>query len=96
MRRQYAALFLLSFGSILFSSFTTDPAKPLQKQALHKIIIDPGHGGADFGASGAYSKEKDITLAISLKLNKLLNEEMPDVETSITAQQLRRDGEWIA
>ncbi len=84
MRRQYAALFLLSFGSILFSSFTTDPAKPLQKQALRKIIIDPGHGGADFGASGAYSKEKDITLAISLKLNKLLNEEMPDVETYMT------------
>lgn len=84
MRRHSAALFLLSFGVILFSSFTTDTVKPLQKQALHKIIIDAGHGGADNGASGAYSKEKDITLAISLKLNKMLNEEMPDVETYMT------------
>ena len=56
-------------------------------QAPHKIktiIIDPGHGGEDHGAHGEYegtlgSQEKDITLAISMKLVKDLQEAMPDV-----------------
>lgn len=37
------------------------------------IAIDPGHGGSDSGAVGAFSKEKDITLAISKKVASLLN-----------------------
>lgn len=37
---------------------------------VSRIIIDPGHGGKDFGAPGAVKGvfEKDITLAISKKL----------------------------
>lgn len=37
---------------------------------VSRIIIDPGHGGKDFGAPGAMKGvfEKDITLAISKKL----------------------------
>jgi N-acetylmuramoyl-L-alanine amidase len=84
MMRKYAALILLSFLSTVFYSFTDNPGKPQQKQALRKIIIDPGHGGTDFGASGAFSHEKDIALAISLKLDSMLREEMPDVETYLT------------
>jgi len=37
-----------------------------------KICIDPGHGGRDPGAVGHGLKEKDITLAISLKIADLL------------------------
>jgi len=34
-----------------------------------KICIDPGHGGADPGAIGPTGlKEKDVNLAVSLKL----------------------------
>lgn len=84
MKRKYAALVLLSFLSLGSFSFTPDTRPPQQKQALRKIIIDPGHGGADFGASGKYSHEKDITLAISLKLEQMLRDEMPDVETYLT------------
>jgi N-acetylmuramoyl-L-alanine amidase len=84
MMRRYAALFLLSFVSIALFSFTDGPGKPYQKQALRKIIIDPGHGGSDLGASGRYSYEKDITLAISLKLDSMLRTEIPDVETYLT------------
>ena len=36
------------------------------------IVIDPGHGGEDGGASGNSVLEKDINLAISLKLKNLL------------------------
>ncbi len=37
-----------------------------------KIVIDPGHGGIDGGASHGEIVERDITLAMSLKLEKLL------------------------
>ncbi len=85
MMRKKVAVVLLGFTSLLFSiSLFADPGKPLQKQPLKKIIIDPGHGGSDFGASGKFSHEKDIALAISLKLDQMLREEMPDVETYLT------------
>jgi N-acetylmuramoyl-L-alanine amidase len=84
MIRKFAASVLLSFTALLFSSFTADSGKPLQKQALKRIIIDAGHGGADFGASGRYSREKDISLAIALKLEQELKAEMPDVEIVMT------------
>jgi N-acetylmuramoyl-L-alanine amidase len=37
------------------------------------VVVDPGHGGVDPGAIGpGGTKEKDITLAISLRLRELL------------------------
>lgn len=84
MIRKNAALFLLSFCSLGFNSFSPDPLKPIQKQALRKIIIDAGHGGADHGATGRFSTEKDISLAIALKLDQMLRDEIPDVETYMT------------
>jgi N-acetylmuramoyl-L-alanine amidase len=39
---------------------------------LTTIVIDPGHGGKDPGAVGNGLKEKDLTLAISLKVAELL------------------------
>jgi N-acetylmuramoyl-L-alanine amidase len=81
--RKYAALFLLSFMVILATSFTTTD-HTVQKSRLRKIVIDPGHGGADGGAQGRYSYEKNIALAISLKLETLLREQMPDIELVVT------------
>lgn len=52
---------------------------PAQK-ALRTIIVDPGHGGTDVGARGRYSTEKEVSLAVSLKLVRALQAEMPDVE----------------
>lgn len=46
---------------------------------LTKIVLDAGHGGKDGGARGAYSNEKDLTLAIVLKLGKLINDSMKSV-----------------
>jgi N-acetylmuramoyl-L-alanine amidase len=51
---------------------------------LRRVVIDPGHGGHDPGAVGLRSKEKDIVLAISLKLGKYINEYLPDVEVLYT------------
>ncbi|MFA5103650.1 MAG: N-acetylmuramoyl-L-alanine amidase [Candidatus Margulisiibacteriota bacterium] len=53
--------------------------KPAKVKALagKVIVIDPGHGGQDPGAlgcSGEKIKEKDMNLAVSLKLAKLLSD----------------------
>lgn len=39
-----------------------------------KIGIDPGHGGRDPGAVAGDLKEKDITLAVGLKLERFLQQ----------------------
>jgi N-acetylmuramoyl-L-alanine amidase len=58
---------------------------PKQKPSpLRTIIIDPGHGGSDPGTHGLISKEKDLTLAISLKLGKAIAEQFPDIKIVFT------------
>ncbi len=42
--------------------------------AGHRVAIDPGHGGIDSGASANGVVEKEITLAISLKLAQILQD----------------------
>ena len=72
-------LFILvsfSFNKQLFGQNT---------KKLKTIIVDAGHGGSDFGAVGQYenslrSNEKDVTLAISLKLIDELRRKLPDVK----------------
>ncbi len=48
------------------------------------IVIDAGHGGKDPGAIGKKAKEKDITLALALKLGKYINDNLPDVKVIYT------------
>ena len=48
---------------------------PLALRPVQTIVIDPGHGGEDPGALGAYRlREKDVTLAIALELRRKLRE----------------------
>jgi N-acetylmuramoyl-L-alanine amidase len=53
---------------------------------LRKVVIDAGHGGRDPGALGRRAKEKDITLAIALKLGGYIKEHLPDVEVIYTRE----------
>ena len=48
------------------------------------IIIDAGHGGKDPGAHGAYSKEKNVALAIAKKLRTSINKQLPSIYTVMT------------
>ncbi len=53
-----------------------EPRKLYQKP-IELICIDPGHGGEDYGAVGtSKTYEKDITLDISLRLKKLLEDRL--------------------
>ncbi|MBQ9313297.1 MAG: N-acetylmuramoyl-L-alanine amidase [Bacteroidales bacterium] len=49
-----------------------------------KIVIDAGHGGNKPGAIGSKYKEKDITLAVAIKLGKLINENLKTVKVYYT------------
>jgi len=55
-----------------------------QKNVLGTIIVDPGHGGIDPGASGQFSTEAAVALSISLKLGKALATELPDSKLIFT------------
>ncbi|MEY3738069.1 MAG: hypothetical protein RL544_847 [Bacteroidota bacterium] len=86
--RQFAALLSTLFLSIHAHSYNGSSLMtfnaPIQKQALKRIIIDAGHGGGDVGARGRYSTEKDISLAVALKLEVQLKQALPDVEILMT------------
>jgi N-acetylmuramoyl-L-alanine amidase len=55
------------------------------KWKMNVVVIDAGHGGDDPGAIGVTgSREKDITLSIALKLGKLIEKNLPDVDVVYT------------
>ncbi|MEP6926180.1 MAG: N-acetylmuramoyl-L-alanine amidase [Ginsengibacter sp.] len=74
--------FFLFFFSIMLVCLVTNAQSG---KKIKTIIVDAGHGGSDNGARGEYegslnSKEKNITLAISLKLVSELKRQLPDVK----------------
>lgn len=71
-------LLMLVAGSLI-----AIPAFAANKKVT-KVVLDAGHGGKDVGAQGAYSQEKDITLAIVLKIGKLIKDSLRDVQTIYT------------
>jgi N-acetylmuramoyl-L-alanine amidase len=52
--------------------------------AIKTVVIDAGHGGKDPGCHGAMYKEKDIALAVALKLGKYIEDNMKDVKVVYT------------
>jgi N-acetylmuramoyl-L-alanine amidase len=56
-------------------------AEPLRPPRL-KVVLDPGHGGDDPGASG-YAVEKHVTLAIATRLATLIRERL-DADVVLT------------
>ncbi len=73
--------FFILFSSLLLLCTFAD-AQSLKK--IKTIIVDAGHGGTDDGAHSEYegslnSKEKNITLAIALKLVDELKKQLPGV-----------------
>lgn len=55
----------------------TKPPKRANISKIRRIVVDPGHGGHDPGAIGpGGTQEKDVVLAIGLKLRELFREEL--------------------
>jgi len=51
---------------------------------LRTVVIDAGHGGKDKGCLGSHSYEKDVALAVSLKLGKYLEENFENLNVIYT------------
>lgn len=86
----FVTILILSISLFpLISSFTSSSAEiehqPEPPKSKGKIIVlDAGHGGKDPGAVGKLSREKDIALAITLKLGKKLEAELPGTKVIYT------------
>ncbi|KXB80866.1 N-acetylmuramoyl-L-alanine amidase [Prevotella sp. DNF00663] len=70
---------LFSLITLLLVAITSNAAN-----RRFTLVIDPGHGGHDTGAMGAFSKEKDINLTIALAFGKLVERSCPDVKVVYT------------
>ncbi len=69
---------------ILFCSFLLiSPQVWSQKHDSFKVVLDAGHGGKDPGAVKNGIREKDIVLAVTLKVGKIL-EKYNDIEVGYT------------
>jgi len=79
----------IAFGLLLLLLITTLPSgKPVNRvpgKQVKTIVIDPGHGGLDPGCNGANEIwEKAVTLAVSLKLGKMIEDSLQDVQVVFT------------
>lgn len=48
------------------------------------LVIDPGHGGKDYGCIGKITNEKTIVLDVGQRLGKIIAREYPEVKTVFT------------
>jgi len=74
----FLAITLLNFVCIAQNGNTNGSAKKFT------VCIDPGHGGTQPGTFGKFTKEKDVTLKLGLKLGEILEKNMPDVKVVYT------------
>jgi N-acetylmuramoyl-L-alanine amidase len=73
---------------LLFTALTLIASAPLGQAAPRpfRVVLDPGHGGADLGATaeqdGKLLAEKDLTLALALEAKKQL--QLRGIQVSLT------------
>lgn len=75
MNKKITALFVL----LLLLPFAANAAN---KKFV--LVIDPGHGGKDAGALGAFSKEKNINLNVAMAFGQNVQRNCPDVKVIYT------------
>lgn len=82
LRISTIALFFLILSPVIYAQ---------SAKTFKTIVLDAGHGGKDPGARGKYSNEKDITLAVVLRLGKILKDSIPQLNVIYT----RRTDDFI-
>ncbi|MDB5010293.1 MAG: hypothetical protein JWR67_1234 [Mucilaginibacter sp.] len=96
LKRLICGLLVLLTCFSLFSFKSTPPAKKdtliNSGFKLKTIIVDAGHGGKpsgtpghfSHGASGSFSSERNVTLAIALKLQNAIEKDLAGVKVVLT------------
>jgi len=72
-----AALCAIGLGAVHPNSVLADPA-------FTRVVIDPGHGGKDPGSVAFGLVEKDLTLDLAFRIQKLLEAQSIEVELTRT------------
>jgi N-acetylmuramoyl-L-alanine amidase len=80
-------IILIFFANSMYAQNNPDDSD----NKIHTVVIDPGHGGKDSGARGKIAYEKDVVLAIGIKLGKYIEENMPEIKVVYT----RKTDEFI-
>lgn len=73
-----AGIFIVTFLAASFAPKTAPEFK------VRTVCIDAGHGGKDPGCHGSFAKEKDVALAIALRLGKYIEDNFKDVKVVYT------------
>jgi len=79
-----SALYLFSLILITYQCYSVNIYEDDEPLKIKTIVIDAGHGGKDPGSICKAGYEKDVTLAVSLKLGEYLEKYMPDVSVIYT------------
>lgn len=82
MNKRFLTFILILTGINLFVLPVKADGDP--KNKVQVVVLDAGHGGKDPGAKGKYSREKDITLSIALKVGQYIEENLKDVKVIYT------------
>ena len=77
----FGMFFMLIFSPVLMAK---NYAPDKDESRVTVVVIDPGHGGKDWGASMGKAKEKDIVLDIALKLGDIIKINYPNVKLIYT------------
>ena len=66
-------------------NFSQEVNRKIKDWLFDTVVIDPGHGGKDTGAIGITGvREKDINLAIALKLGGIIKKNLPNIKVVYT------------
>lgn len=84
MRAITSAQFLLPILGVLWMAGAVQSQPGREAGELRTVVIDPGHGGSDPGAVAGGVREKDLVLAIGLRLGNLIKESYPEVKVVYT------------
>lgn len=88
MNKKYPCLnfqwFFIFFCAFLFLSVTVYSQNGDNEYKLKTVVIDAGHGGKDPGSVGKRTTEKEIALAIALKLGNYIEQNLEGVKVIYT------------
>lgn len=79
VKRTFLLIVLLT--TIIVLGFAPEKAPDI---GIKKVVIDAGHGGHDPGCQGGSANEKDVALAIALRLGQVIKRNYDDVEVIYT------------
>jgi len=85
LNKRYSGVFLISILTLIHLPNIMATEDPDDK--VNVVVLDAGHGGKDPGALGKHSREKDIVLAIALKVGQYIEKNIPDVRVIYTRKK---------